>query len=326
MPKLKNDTAFPVLTLTQQAYSCIKINETPQVFTYGDENIKFAVKDVEPNTVKDGFKVEYLVGDTWTENAPVNAGKYNVKVSHDKVSDDVSGIEKVIENGLVITVKKKNSEGTSDPSYTGGGSSLGSDKKYTIKFETNGGNTIEAEKTNGKITEPKAPEKEGYTFDGWYTDKELTKKFDFDKAVSGNVTLYAKWTENAEESIENKQIILTINEKEAVVFGNAVINDVAPVIVNGRTMLPIRFIAEALGATVDWNDAEKKVTIKSDDKEIVIYIGSDTAYINGVAEKLDVKAFIKDNRTYLPLRFISENLGADVQWIAEEKKVVITKK
>ena len=203
---------------------------------------------------------------------------------------------------------------------------MGSDKKYTIKFETDGGNTIEAEKTNGKITEPKAPEKEGYTFDGWYTDKELTKKFDFDKAVSGNVTLYAKWTENAEESIENKQIILTINEKEAVVFGNAVINDVAPVIVNGRTMLPIRFIAEALGATVDWNDAEKKVTIKSDDKEIVIYIGSDTAYINGVAEKLDVKAFIKDNRTYLPLRFISENLGADVQWIAEEKKVVITKK
>ena len=326
MPKLKNDTAFPVLTLTQQAYSGIKINETPQVFTYGDENIKFVVKDVEPNTVKDGFKVEYLVGDTWTENAPVNVGKYNVKVSHDKVSADVSGIEKVIENGLVITVKKKNSEGTSDPSYTGGGSSLGSDKKYTIKFETNGGNTIEAEKTNGKITEPKAPEKEGYTFDGWYTDKELTKKFDFDKAVSGNVTLYAKWTENAEESIENKQIILTINEKEAVVFGNAVINDVAPVIVNGRTMLPIRFIAEALGATVDWNDAEKKVTIKSDDKEIVIYIGSDTAYINGVAEKLDVKAFIKDNRTYLPLRFISENLGADVQWIAEEKKVVITKK
>ena len=326
MPKLKNDTAFPVLTLTQQAYSCIKINETPQVFTYGDENIKFVVKDVEPNTVKDGFKVEYLVGDTWTENAPVNAGKYNVKVSHDKVSADISGIEKVIENGLVITVNKKNSEETSDPSYTCGGSSSGSDKKYTIKFETDGGNTIEAEKTNGKITEPEAPEKEGYTFDGWYTDKELTKKFDFDKAVSGNVTLYAKWTENAEESIENKQIILTINEKEAVVFGNAVINDVAPVIVNGRTMLPIRFIAEALGATVDWNDAEKKVTIKSDDKEIVIYIGSDTAYINGVAEKLDVKAFIKDNRTYLPLRFISENLGADVQWIAEEKKVVITKK
>ncbi len=407
MPKLKNDTAFPVLTLAQQAYSEIKINETPQVFTYGDENIKFVVKDVEPNTVKDGFKVEYLVGDTWTENAPVNPGKYNVKVSHDKVSDDVSGIEKVIENGLVInkanlaiaqaptveenvkvgtalsdcaisggkvtgvdgkeitgtwawkdgseilstagtvsktavftpdndnynnieteveiTVNRKKSEGTSDPSYSGGGSSS-SDKKYTIKFETDGGNTIEAEKTNGKITEPETPEKEGYTFDGWYTDKELTKKFDFDKAVSGNVTLYAKWTENTEESIENKQIILTINEKEAVVFGNAVINDVAPVIVNGRTMLPIRFIAEALGATVDWNDAEKKVTIKSDDKEIVIYIGSDTAYINGVAEKLDVKAFIKDNRTYLPLRFISENLGADVQWIAEEKKVVITKK
>ena len=408
MPKLKNDTAFPVLTLTQQAYSGIKINETPQVFTYGDENIKFVVKDVEPNTVKDGFKVEYLVGDTWTENAPVNAGKYNVKVSHDKVSADVSGIEKVIENGLIInkanptvaqvpkveenaklgttlsdcaisggkatgvdgkeitgtwawkdgseilstagtvsktavftpddhnynnieteveiTVNRKKSEGTSDPSYSGGGSSSSSDKKYTIKFETDGGNTIEAEKTNGKITEPETPEKEGYTFDGWYTDKELTKKFDFDKAVSGNITLYAKWTENTKDNIEDKQIILTINEKEAVVFGKTVVNDVAPVIVNGRTMLPIRFIAEALGAAVDWNDTEKKVTIKSDDKEIVIYIGSDTAYVDGVAEKLDVEAFIKDSRTYMPLRFISENLGADVQWIAEENKVVVTKK
>ncbi len=484
MPKLKNDTAFPVLTLTQQAQSTIKINETPQVFTYGDENIGFAVKDVEPNTVKDGFKVEYLVSDVWTENVPANAGKYNVKVSHNKVSDDVSGIEKVIESGLVInkaentvtglaidnwkygekakapkatakageikftyssdgktfteevpteagkytvkavseetenyssaettaefeitkadavlaeaptagnvrvgttlsdcainggkvtgvdgkeisgtwtwkdgsevlsttgtvsktavftpdnrnyneieteaeiTVSRKKSEDSSDSNYSGGGSSS-SDKKYTIKFETDGGNTIEAEKTNGKITEPEAPEKEGYTFEGWYTDKELTNKFDFDKAVSGNITLYAKWTEKAEENIADKQIILTINEKEATVFGKTVINDVAPVIVNGRTMLPIRFIAESLGATVDWNDTEKKVTIKSEDKEIVIYIGSDTAYVDGAAKELDVEAFIKDSRTYLPLRFISENLGADVQWIAEEKKVVITKK
>ena len=69
---------------------------------------------------------------------------------------------------------------------------------YTVKFETNGGSAI-ADKTvdkGDKITKPASPTKEGYTFAGWYSDKELTQEYDFGKDVTGNITLYAKWIEN----------------------------------------------------------------------------------------------------------------------------------
>lgn len=123
---------------------------------------------------------------------------------------------------------------------------------------------------------------------------------------------------------ENKEIILTVGSKNAIVFGESVVNDVAPVIVNERTMLPARFVAEALGAKVLWDSNTRTVSIIGE-KAIAITIGSDTAYVNGVAVKLDSPAFIADDRTYLPLRFIAENLGADVEWLADELKIVITK-
>ena len=89
-------------------------------------------------------------------------------------------------------------------------------------------------------------------------------------------------------------------------------------------MLPARFVAEALGAKVLWDSNTRTVSIIGE-KAIAITIGSDTAYVNGVVVKLDSPAFIADDRTYLPLRFIAENLGADVEWLADELKIVITK-
>ena len=77
---------------------------------------------------------------------------------------------------------------------TGGGGGV---SRYTVKFDTNGGTTV-ANKTvtrNSKLAEPTAPVKDGYTFDGWYTDKELTTAYDFDTKVTKSFTLYAKWVE-----------------------------------------------------------------------------------------------------------------------------------
>ena len=96
-------------------------------------------------------------------------------------------------------------------------------------------------------------------------------------------------------------------------------------------MLPARFVAESLGADVLWNGDKELVTIKgkhlktSEDITILIYIGSDIAYVNGKEIKLDSAAFVENDRTYTPVRFISEELGASVQWIESEQKVVITK-
>lgn len=206
-------------------------------------------------------------------------------------------------------------------SYGGGGSS-----SYTIKFETNGGNKIKnlSAKKNSLITEPTVPVKEGYDFAGWFTDKELTKEYDFVAKVTKSFTLYAKWTE---ADVSKKQIILTIGDKNAKVFGKNKSNDVAPKIVNERTMLPARFVAETLGAEVIWTESEpNKVLITKEDIKIVINIGSDKAYVNDKEVQLDSPAFIENDRTYTPIRFISEELGASVEWYEETNKVVITVK
>ncbi len=86
---------------------------------------------------------------------------------------------------------------TSSSSSGGGGVS-----SYVVKFETNGGTEI-ANKTvtrNSKLAEPEAPTKDGYTFNGWYTDEELTEKYDFNKAVTKGFTLYAKWEKHDDET------------------------------------------------------------------------------------------------------------------------------
>lgn len=120
-------------------------------------------------------------------------------------------------------------------------------------------------------------------------------------------------------------IILTINSNIANIAGNNLVNDVSPILENSRTMLPARFVAENLGATVSWIDAEQKVVIKNDTTTIEIVIGSSTAYVNGEAKALDTPAFLRNSRTYTPVRFICESLGADVQWKEATQQVIITK-
>ena len=88
-------------------------------------------------------------------------------------------------------------------------------------------------------------------------------------------------------------------------------------------MLPIRFVAEALGATVTWDEPTQTVTIVKGDLDIEIYIGQAFAKVNGTPVQLDSPAFIENDRTYLPLRFVAENLGATVTWDADTQKVTI---
>lgn len=130
---------------------------------------------------------------------------------------------------------------------------------------------------------------------------------------------------NIIEQTKSNKIVLTIGSTEATVFGSKKVNDVAPIIINDRTMLPARFVAEALGAKVEWDDAAKKVSIFKDMKKIEIYIGKAEAYINGQAVALDSPAVIQNSRTYMPVRFIAESLGANVKWNDATKQVVITK-
>jgi len=123
----------------------------------------------------------------------------------------------------------------------------------------------------------------------------------------------------------NNQIILKIDSTEAEAFGEKYTLDAAPIVFNDRTMLPARFVAEQLGATVVWIGDKSEVVIAKDDIVINLYIDSTSAYVNGEKVTLESPAFVKDDRTYCPVRFICESLGATVEWAEDTNEVIITR-
>ena len=116
---------------------------------------------------------------------------------------------------------------------------------------------------------------------------------------------------------------LVINQTDYTLNGEVYANDVAPIIRDSRTVLPIKLVASTLGAEVGWNQDEQAVTIANADTTIVIYINETTALVNEEEVELAVPAFIENSRTYLPVRFVSEYLGAEVQWDGATSTVTI---
>ena len=97
-----------------------------------------------------------------------------------------------------------------------------------------------------------------------------------------------------------------------------------PTIVNDRTLVPIASIIEAMGGTVSWDGTERRVDITLGSTNIKLWINKLQAQVNGQNKTLDVAPVIINDRTMLPLRFITENLGAEVGWDGTEKKITIT--
>ena len=207
-------------------------------------------------------------------------------------------IDKDIENG---TVKVDPSKAEKGDKVT---ITVKADKGYEIS-------KVVVKDADGEKIDLKDEGKGEYTFTMPKSEVEIDAKF-----VKAD-------EEKPEVPEEAKKIVLTINQKIANVFGEYVVNDVAPVIRAERTMLPIRFVAKALGAEVAWDDALNKVTITKDDMKIELIIGSAIAVVNGENVTLDAPAFIENSRTYLPLRFVAENLGATVTWDAAAQQVTI---
>jgi hypothetical protein len=93
---------------------------------------------------------------------------------------------------------------------------------------------------------------------------------------------------------------------------------------NNRTMVPVRFVSEALGAKVSWNGKTQTVGIVQGGKDIALKIGESKASVNDQLALFDTKAVLVNSRTMVPLRFVSETLGAQVDWVAATSTVKIT--
>ena len=95
---------------------------------------------------------------------------------------------------------------------------------------------------------------------------------------------------------------------------------------NNRTMVPVRFVSEALNAEVGWDGALRQVTVTKESKKIVLTINKPEMQINGVTKVLDCAPLIVDDRTFVPIRFVSEALDAVVEWDGAVRTVYISTK
>lgn len=113
----------------------------------------------------------------------------------------------------------------------------------------------------------------------------------------------------AEDNVYESGMPITIH-----IDGEYLPCDVDPVMVNNRTLMPMRAAGEALGATVSWDGANQAATLTKDDKTVVFYVGSSTYYVNGAAKTVDVPPQIVQGRTVIPLRAFGEALDTRVDW------------
>lgn len=116
-------------------------------------------------------------------------------------------------------------------------------------------------------------------------------------------------------------------DKINVLIDNKAIEfDVNPIVIEGRTMVPFRKIFEIFNFKVDWSESTSTVLANKGSQIIVLQIDNKKAFINNEQLDLDVPAQLINGRTMVPLRFISENIGATVEWIAQTRTVSITSK
>lgn len=154
---------------------------------------------------------------------------------------------------------------------------------------------------------------------GYHTDRAVIKFLEYpdyniyEVAANQNVV---NWSGEYLEKVLATPVILLDGE----IFDTEEVN---PEITNGRVMLPIRNIVEAIGGKIEWNDKTKEVTITKSGDTLILTVGNTSAYRNNKKITLDVAPYIKDGRTFLPVRFVSEQLGQKVEWVGNPRIVII---
>lgn len=123
----------------------------------------------------------------------------------------------------------------------------------------------------------------------------------------------------AAQTVAADSVLLHIGRPRAYVKGEEKRIDpdnvaVQPFEEDDRTFLPVRFLAEALGAQVDWDEASQTASVRKDGSVVEVTIGSNQIRVDGKVQPIDAAARIKDDRTFLPVRAIAEALGQKVTW------------
>jgi len=186
---------------------------------------------------------------------------------------------------------------------------------------------------NGQVTTVAGqPEEHGYA-NGIEGNNALYRPADVALAADGTL-LIADSYNHAIRQVKLYELPSTVQAAAdiQVVYEDRLIRfDAQPEAVNGRTMVPVRFIAEALGYQVEYAAGEQRITLAGDDRTIEFRLGQAeitlrTADGEVVRRNIDAAPYAKSDRTYVPVRFFAEIIGLDVAWIQDQKLVILRHK
>ena len=223
------------------------------------------------------------------------------------------------------------------------------EETVTLVFSAEGGiiGTKRQTVTKGKaIGSLPSTIKRGYTFLGWYTAASGGKKVTSTTIADKNMTLYAHWekdkTTDAEPSDTNQNttnpssqntsgkntITMTLGSKYLSINGKRGTidnNGTTPVARNNRTLVPVRAVLEAMGGTVGWDAATQVIPLSMDGKTLYLQLNNTTSWDStGKYYTLDTAPVAINSRTMLPIRFVVEYFGGNVNWDANTNTIKIT--
>ena len=150
------------------------------------------------------------------------------------------------------------------------------------------------------------------------------------------IDLFKKTYDNGAPAQTTSIIRLTVQKDEIydrldemknspyVVLNNKILGfDVPPIIEDGSTLVPMRFLFEQMGADVEWDSETQTATATIENKAVTFSIDNVNARINNKPAKMDVPARLVNGKTMVPLRFLSENMGYDVDWDADSRTAIV---
>ncbi|MBQ2680087.1 MAG: InlB B-repeat-containing protein [Firmicutes bacterium] len=261
---------------------------------------------------------------------PTRSG-YTFEGWYDEDGEEVTTETVFTENATIYAQWIKNS-------ISGGGRS--GSVSYILTYETNGGEKIKAEshKAGDNVTLDKTPVKDGYTFTGWYADKECTQKI-VSITMNSSKTVYAGWrdgTQPVKPDVPDEEaplMVIRIGNTKYQLNGKNMEMDSAPFIdENDRTMLPVRAVANALeisDADIAWDDNTKTASFtRPDGKVVSCTVGIKTIKIGDEEVEIDTAPVIRNDRIYLPMRalFNAFNVSDEhIIWDAAARTVTVAK-
>jgi len=190
-------------------------------------------------------------------------------------------------------------------------------KLYLDRSLPNGGYSFVGVYSNNVIWENTSSEKSEYEKNGVFEYEPMTVDSDYINIITTG--------RNEDDSTVSKKVTMVVGENSLNVGDDKVILD-SPAYLNkdGYAMLPVRAIAEALNATVNWDEDTKTVSILRGQRVIAMEVGSDKMYINGTKVPMNSKAVINNERIFVPVRDVANALSINnIEWNEDTKTIIL---